>query len=371
MRPAADRPLGALETDWPALAEPVAVALLGDPTRRNARELRYGRRGSLAVKLRQGTFYDHEAGIGGGVIDLVKHVRGGDDRDALDWLAESGFVSASPPASPRAGRRAIRPRAAPVDAEPRRSLASALWAAAACADDSPGRDYLAMRRSWPPAATSWPLPPSVRWLPRSQAPPRDEAASWYGLPDRAAGALVFAIRAQDTTSAEAVTLLCVSAAGKRIEWPFKSPAKVRTAGSAGTGAVFETRPGADPSGPLHVCEGEIDALSLTLAPWCGPGRIVARRGTSGLLNAAQTGTGAVTLHCDGDPAGRKAAAAAQAHIQAQERHCRIERYPDGDPADRLARWITETTKETGESETAAWRFLIGLHSGVDKDKETA
>ena len=366
----------ALSPDWPALAGDVAVALLGEPTRRSARELRYGRRGSLVVRPTQGTWYDHEAGVGGGVIDLVMHKLGGSRQDALEWLAEAGFVSTIT----RTGRSGVRPatrpssrpRAVPDTAEPRRALAAALWQAATCADDTPGRAYLAARRAWPPASISWPLPPSVRWLPRERAPGRDETTSWYGLPDRAAGALVFAIHAQGgTTEAEAVTLLCVSAAAERIEWPFKSPAKVRTAGSGGPAAVFETQPGDDPSGPLHVCEGEVDALALALAPWCETGRIVARRGTSGMLNAAQAGTGSVTLHCDGDPAGRKAAAAAQAHVQAQGRHCRIEPYEDSDPADRLARWIIEAAEEAGESETSAWRFLCGLYSGVAKDKETA
>ena len=269
-----------------------------------------------------------------------------------------------------ATRPASHPRAAPDTAAPRRALAAALWQAAASADNTTGRVYLASRRAWPPAAINWPLPPSVRWLPRERSPKRDETTSWYGLPDEAAGALVFAYRAQDATEAEAVTLLCVSAAAERIAWPFQAgPAKVRTAGNAGPAAVFEARPG-DPSGPIHVAEGELDALTLTLAPWCEPGRVIARRGTSGLLAAAQTGSGPVTFHCDGDGAGRKAAARAQPHVQSQGRHCQVKPYEDGDPADRLARFI-EAAEETGESETAAWRFLCGLYSGVAKDKETA
>ena len=54
----------------------VAVALLGEPNAAlsSERELRYGHRGSLAVHIAgpyAGWFRDHEAGTGGGVLDLI------------------------------------------------------------------------------------------------------------------------------------------------------------------------------------------------------------------------------------------------------------------------------------------------------------
>ena len=80
--------------DFPALARPVAVALLGEPNPRmsTARELRYGRKGSLAVRLDSGQWFDHEAGAGGGVLDLVARVRGGDRAAAARWLDTEGFT---------------------------------------------------------------------------------------------------------------------------------------------------------------------------------------------------------------------------------------------------------------------------------------
>ena len=86
--------------DWPALMPDVARVLLGEPNARlsNARELRYGRRGSLAVHVaggRAGTWRDHEAGEGGGVLALVVRERGGSEREALAWLRESGFIGES------------------------------------------------------------------------------------------------------------------------------------------------------------------------------------------------------------------------------------------------------------------------------------
>ena len=55
-------------TDWPDLLEPVALELLGEPSRRTTSgEWRYGRKGSLAVHVagdRAGTWRDHEAAAG-------------------------------------------------------------------------------------------------------------------------------------------------------------------------------------------------------------------------------------------------------------------------------------------------------------------
>jgi hypothetical protein len=35
-------------------------------------QLRYGTKGSLSVDIKKGTFFDYEAGQGGGVLDLIK-----------------------------------------------------------------------------------------------------------------------------------------------------------------------------------------------------------------------------------------------------------------------------------------------------------
>ena len=83
--------------DWPALMRPVAEALLGEPNARlsTARELRYGTHGSLAVHVggeHSGTFRDHEADAGGGVLALVVRERGGTEREAMAWLRDAGLL---------------------------------------------------------------------------------------------------------------------------------------------------------------------------------------------------------------------------------------------------------------------------------------
>ena len=75
----------------------VARALLGEPNRRlsTARELRYGTHGSLAVHVGgeySGTWRDHEAGEGGGVLALVMRERGGSEREAMAWLRDAGLL---------------------------------------------------------------------------------------------------------------------------------------------------------------------------------------------------------------------------------------------------------------------------------------
>ena len=85
---------GRVPLDFASLAAPVARALLGEPNPRmsTARELRYGRKGSLAVRLDSGQWFDHESGAGGGVLDLVARVRGGDRAAAARWLGKEGFT---------------------------------------------------------------------------------------------------------------------------------------------------------------------------------------------------------------------------------------------------------------------------------------
>ena len=83
--------------DWPALMPDVARALLGEPNARlsTARELRYGTHGSLAVHVggeHSGTFRDHEADAGGGVLALVVRERGGTEREAMAWLRDAGLL---------------------------------------------------------------------------------------------------------------------------------------------------------------------------------------------------------------------------------------------------------------------------------------
>jgi len=90
--------------DWLGIIEPVARALLGEPSARmsTACELRYGTRGSLAVHIagdRAGTWYDFERREGGGVLALVERERGS-RAAALAWLTDCGFITERYPGRP-------------------------------------------------------------------------------------------------------------------------------------------------------------------------------------------------------------------------------------------------------------------------------
>src|ERR1035437_6366947 len=73
--------------------EGVALAVLGEPNRAlsSGTELRFGTNGSVSVDLGKGVWADHEAGEGGGVLDLIKREKGLTVADAFNWLRENGF----------------------------------------------------------------------------------------------------------------------------------------------------------------------------------------------------------------------------------------------------------------------------------------
>jgi AAA domain/Homeodomain-like domain len=79
----------AQKIDFNALMEPVALRLLGEPAQKLGNEWRYGGRGSLAIDLKKGSWFDHEANVGGGVFDLIR--RQGYDQPAA-WLRSEGLL---------------------------------------------------------------------------------------------------------------------------------------------------------------------------------------------------------------------------------------------------------------------------------------
>jgi hypothetical protein len=76
--------------DFDSLMEPVALRLLGEPTQKHGNQWRYGNRGSLAIDLRKGRWFDHEANQGGGVFDLIR--RQGHDHPPA-WLRREGLMA--------------------------------------------------------------------------------------------------------------------------------------------------------------------------------------------------------------------------------------------------------------------------------------
>lgn len=78
--------------DIAELMPSVAKALFGDPKYKDKRdtEWRYRNRGSLAIDVANGRWYDHEAGEGGGVLDLIQREQKCGVAGALRWIENIG-----------------------------------------------------------------------------------------------------------------------------------------------------------------------------------------------------------------------------------------------------------------------------------------
>ena len=167
-------------------------------------------------------------------LALVEHVLQTDRAGAL--LVDVGLID--PPSGAEA-RPAPKPNTMA-------DVAAAILVAAVPADDTPAREYLARRRTWPPAGPD--LPPAVRWLPpsawanlptwpgpdgrpRRLTPPRDGVTRLVAgtPPVPACGAVVELAR--PGCASDAVELEAVTAAGNRPaeRWRRSKPATCATA----------------------------------------------------------------------------------------------------------------------------------------------
>ena len=131
-----------LRADLAAHAEAVAVALLGKPGTRSRGELRYGRKGSVAIVLagkQAGLWHDHEVGTGGDLLGLIQRERSCDFPAAVAIASEilSGSYAADPPR--RDPPRDLKP-------EQKRDLALALFEAAQPIGGSRAERYLVETR---------------------------------------------------------------------------------------------------------------------------------------------------------------------------------------------------------------------------------
>jgi hypothetical protein len=108
----------------------LACAILGEPNRAlsSRTQLRYGRKGSIAIEVageRQGRWYDHERGVGGDGLALIKHQLGHDHPKALGWARDWLGRPSHPPARPQSDTAPPRP----TRYETLSSYGRELWAA--------------------------------------------------------------------------------------------------------------------------------------------------------------------------------------------------------------------------------------------------
>ncbi|MGG5886119.1 DUF7146 domain-containing protein [Falsiroseomonas sp. HC035] len=130
----------------------LARDLIGtDATTKGRDELRFGRRGSLSIEVagpKRGSWYDHEAALGGDPLGLVAHLNRTSMRDAYTWA--QGWLGQDHGAAYRQdARRPVEASEAPPDPDARKrwslKTAQALWHEAGDATDTPIEAYLGTR----------------------------------------------------------------------------------------------------------------------------------------------------------------------------------------------------------------------------------
>ena len=87
------------ELDFREYILPVAEDAFGAPTSQRHHMYRYGKHGSKAVDANAATWYDHESGIGGGCLDLVKQTF--PNENPIKILQQKYGASATPQATER------------------------------------------------------------------------------------------------------------------------------------------------------------------------------------------------------------------------------------------------------------------------------
>ncbi|WP_165792251.1 DUF7146 domain-containing protein [Thalassospira lohafexi] len=118
--------------------EATALRLLGKPSHRTNTQMRYGNKGSMAINLSSGTWFCHESGEGGGVLDLVTRETGLVGRKAAEWLG-----IADPDWQPRDNSTVrVESEAEKAEKAKRRSIALDIWKASQRAENSPVEAYL-------------------------------------------------------------------------------------------------------------------------------------------------------------------------------------------------------------------------------------
>jgi putative DNA primase/helicase len=125
----------------------VATALLGKPNSRlsGKRELRFGRKGSLAVVIegaKSGQWYDHEDGFGGDLINLIERAHGVTFWEAVVYAEQ--FIG-SAPALATTPAPAAWARSAEDDSRCYQRRAGNLWREAGPIDNTYAADYLEWR----------------------------------------------------------------------------------------------------------------------------------------------------------------------------------------------------------------------------------
>jgi hypothetical protein len=267
-------------------AEHVAAALLGEPTSRSRHERRWGRRGSLSLRLsgpKRGLWFDHERGEGGDLLDLVAREYGvglGEaisiaERDLLGGIVAEVSLASPCPASPQAAD----------DAHARVRAALRLWSESVPMGSTLARRYFLEHRKLDVGPLG--LDHALRWHERAQA---------------VVGLMTDPVTGRPT----GVHRTFLGSDGAKLDRKM-----------LGRQGVARLSPDDAVAASLGVTEGIEDALAVLLAGW-SPVWAATSAGAMARLPVL-AGVEALTIFGDGDAPGIRAAEACAARWRAQGR----------------------------------------------------
>lgn len=219
--------------------EALAETLLGERSATSTRRtLRFGSKGSVAVELagrKRGAWFSHEAGEGGGPIELIRHAHGCSHEAAVAW-ARNWIGQAEEAPRPRP-RRPADDTSADSERQAKIDHARRLWMEAGPIAGTLGERYLVDTRCIP-------------------APP----GGWPGMAARYHGGLRAIILAatRDDGAVQAVQRVFLTPDAKNQ----KNEAGKSDKRSLGPQDGALVRLPGDPAGPLLVAEGPETGLSV-------------------------------------------------------------------------------------------------------------
>lgn len=99
--------------DFSAIVKPVLLQILGEPNQQlsTAKELRFGRKGSLSVDPVKGIWSDFETGDSGGLLDLIHYKTG---VGPFDWLRQNGYATDTRKPQKEVSHSSLKPVSAPT-----------------------------------------------------------------------------------------------------------------------------------------------------------------------------------------------------------------------------------------------------------------
>jgi hypothetical protein len=285
--------------------EDVALTLKGEkPTYRHGSEIRYGARMSLSIVVRgsdRGSWFDHEAGIGGDALGLVAHLRQQGPGDAIDW-ARRHLGIGNGETLPKSPTWRLEAQTVP---EPKKTLdfARRVWREAVPAAGTMVETYLGSRGLTLPARKILRFHPACR---------RDKER----LP-----AMIALM--QDPATGEPVG---VHRTFLRADGQGKAPGQAKM--MLGGSGVIRLSPDSEVTTGLGIAEGIETGLSIIQAAGWSP--VWAAGNAGGIATfPILSGIEALTIFADGDAAGVKAATSCAARWREEGREVTMRAAPAG------------------------------------------